>query len=110
MDLNQLAKVVAPEFACDDRFSAALTLAALEVSPTHCYRDKVVVLLAAHMLAMADRSALASGPVSSMSEGGLSISFAGGSNMPTPYGNEIRRLNRLCYGITAMTGWEVPDA
>lgn len=100
--------VLAPQFVDDPRMSYAIQLAGDEVNPSHCYHDKAVVLLAAHMLEMGDRAG-AGGAVTSKTEGGLSVSFSAGnvtgSLGDTGYGREVERLNRLCYGMSARTGW-----
>lgn len=121
--MEALIALLAPAYAEDPRMPAAILLAEQEVDPNHCYHDRVVVLLAAHMLEMADRGATGGGEeggaasgqvVKSMSEGGLSISYgsdfnagssSGTSLDSTTYGQEVLRLNQLCYGITAQTGW-----
>ena len=100
--------VLAPQFVDDPRMQYAIELANDEVNPSHCYHDKVVVLLAAHMLEMGDRAGVG-GAVTSKTEGGLSVSFNVGQSTgalgDTGYGREVDRLNRLCYGLTARTGW-----
>lgn len=102
--------VLAPEYANDPRMPAAMLLASEEVSSSHCYRERVVVLLAAHMLSMGDRAGVG-GAVASKREGDLSVAFSQpiigdrGLLADTGYGQEVQRLNRLCYGMTAMTGW-----
>ena len=106
--------VLAPQYAEDPRMQYAIQLAITEVNLNHCYYDRVVVLLAAHMLEISGRAG-AGGPVTSRSEGGLSISFGTGQNSSgslgdTGYGREVDRLNRLCYGMSARTGWLNGDA
>lgn len=102
--------VLAPQYVDDPRMQYAIALANGEVNQSHCYHDRVVVLLAAHMLEMGDRAG-AGGAVSSKSEGGLSVSFGAGDYKgllgDTGYGREVDRLNRLCYGLTARTAWNV---
>lgn len=112
MAIEDLIPILAPEFVNDSRMPAALTLAGTNVAVDHCYHDQVVVLMAAHILTMADRSADGNsqvGAATSLREGGLSVSF-GDSGVAGPlgttgYGVEIDRLNKLCYGLGAMTAW-----
>lgn len=104
-----LIPILAPEFVDDDRMEGALLIAAKQVDLDHCYHDEVVVLLAAHLLAGADRGGTG-GAIKSESEGGLSRTFAdagasGDGLGLTSYGQEVSRLNRLCYGLTARTAW-----
>ena len=98
---------LAPQFVDDPRMPAVISIAGKQVSPDHCYREEVVVLLAAHMLELGDRAG-AGGAVSSKSEGGLSVSFSVGDATgllgDTSYGRQVERLNRLCYGLSARTG------
>lgn len=102
--------VLAPEYANDPRMPAAMQLAGEEVGPSHCYRERVVVLLAAHMLAMGDRAGVG-GAVASKREGDVAVAFSQpiigdrGLLADTGYGQEVQRLHRLCYGMSAMTGW-----
>ena len=107
--MSALVAILAPQFVDDPRMTYAMQIAGEEVSLSHCYRDRVVVLLAAHMLEMGDRAG-ASGSVASRSEGGLSISFNSGNSSgllaDTSYGLEVQRLNLLCYGFSARTAWQ----
>ena len=113
MSAIDLIPILAPAYVNDARLPAAIEMAQTQVAAGHCYYDQVVALLAAHTLSVADRGAEfagVSGNVQSMSEGGLSISFGNSSDISgslgsTTYGNEIDRLNRLCYGFTARTAW-----
>lgn len=104
-----LVRVLAPPFVDDPRMELAMTLAGQEVSLTHCFREQVVVLLAAHKLEMGDRAGVG-GSVASEREGALERTYhaanaSDGLLAGTSYGLEVARLNRLCYGITAGTGW-----
>lgn len=109
--LAEITAVYAPAFVDDSRMPIAIEIAGKQVATNHCFHDEVVVLLAAHMLEMGDRAG-SGGAVTSRSEGGLSISFAAGSGLlgTTSYGQEVERLNHLCYGLTARTGWLAEDA
>ena len=112
-ELEQLLAILAPSFAGDPRLPGALALAITRVAPGHCFRSQVIALLVAHMLQTADIAALGGGggAITSMKEGGLSITYSdskdiGGTGFTsTRYGQEIQRLNHLCYGMTATTGW-----
>lgn len=104
----EIIAVYAPAYVDDPRMPAAISIAEKQVNPEHCFYEEVVVLLAAHMLEIGDRAG-AGGTVASKSEGGLSISYNAGSSSgllgTTSYGMQIESLNRLCYGLTARTGW-----
>ena len=120
-----LVDLLAPAFKDDPRWQDALLLADDEVSPAHCFRDRVIVLLAAHMLEIADKgvsagSGMGSGSstqqVQSKREGDLATTFfeakqqadvadSSGALGQTAYGAEVLRLNRLCFGMAARTAW-----
>lgn len=120
-----LVDLLAPAYKDDTRWPEALLLAADEVSPDHCYRDRVIVLLAAHMLEIADKgvsagSGMGSGSttqqVQTKKEGDISVTYfenkqqadtsdSSGALGQTAYGAEVLRLNRLCFGMTARTAW-----
>lgn len=106
MAFDPMVQVLAPAFAEDVRMELAIEVAGEEVAANHCYRARVVVLLAAHMLAMADRAG-SGGAVASESEGGVSVSYTAARSddalASTSYGQEVLRLNRLCFGMSAMT-------
>lgn len=99
-----LIPTIAPEFAGVDA-SAAIAVAEMQVGPNLC-RDKrplLVAYLAAHIMSLGNRTAQAggaSGEVSSLSEGQLSISFGASGVMgglgQTAYGVEYDRLSRGC--------------
>lgn len=103
-----LVRLLAPQFVDDPRIPLAMELAAEEVDPDHTYRDRVVVLLAAHMIEMGDRAGV-SGTVASKREGQLEVTFTSGDSSSllagTSYGAEAARLHRLHVGIAAGTGW-----
>lgn len=110
MAYADLIPVLAPDLVGNPGWPIAIELAEEELAPDHCYHDRVVVLLAAHILTLANRGGSGGGgPVKSMSEGGLSISFGDSGSKSalgaTPYGSEVLRLNYLCYGMTARTAW-----
>lgn len=102
-----LLSVVAPQYVSDPRVENALSMVLAQVSPTHCYFEQVVALMVAHTLTMADRGGVA-GQVSSEKEGDLERTYAYARESgisASSYGVEVKRLNRLCYGMTARTGW-----
>jgi hypothetical protein len=107
--MEALVAALAQPYVNDPRMAAALLLAADEVHPEHCYRDRVVVLTAAHMLAMGDRAGVG-GAVASQREGGLEVTYfqaaSSGGLADTAYGLEVKRLNFLCFGLTARTAWQ----
>lgn len=105
-----LIPILAPEFVGNPNLSGAILMAETLVSVDHCYRDQVIALVAAHYLTIAGLGGAASGQVLSETEGGLSRTFAAASTSSggmgkTSYGQEVERLNRLCYGLTARTAW-----
>ena len=107
-------EVIAPDLAASPQAAAAIALASTQVNATHCYYDAVVANLAAHMLAMAVRQG-STGAVTSKREGDLAISFAAPSValsdlQATSYGQEVDRLNRLCYGLSARFAFEAQPA
>lgn len=110
MSAIDLIPILAPEFVGDPRLEAVIAMLTPQVSVEHCYFDQVLALMAAHTLSLADRGGSSSGPIVSESEGGLSRTYGGGSqgsgpNGSTGYGQEVDRLNRLCYGLSARTAW-----
>lgn len=104
----QVFAVIAPQYGTDPRAVWAMELAVEQIPLDHCFYGSAVANLAAHMMAVGDRAGVG-GAVTGRSEGALSISFssevASGLLGGTAYGQELMRLNRLCYGITARTGW-----
>lgn len=103
-----LIPIIAPELIGNSNLSGAITLAESQVAADHCYRDAAIANLAAHILTLARRGGSA-GAVSGKTEGSLSISYGAQAVMgaigTTAYGQELTRLNRLCYGMAARTGW-----
>ena len=110
-DLRGIGAVLCPNFVSDPRFEAAVAIARKHIDPEHCFHDEVVVLLAAHLITLG-KTGGTPGQVVSKSEGSVSISYAQGSSngglSSTSYGQEIERLNALCYGgFSARTAWLV---
>lgn len=106
--INTLLPILAPDFVGDPRIIGAVAMAETEVAPDHCFHDRVVVLMAAHMLAIGDGGGTGSGQVTSKREGGLAITYGEGSSKDpldmTSYGREAKRLTLLCAGgFVAMT-------
>lgn len=107
-EITALLPILAPDFVGDPRIAGAIILAEEEVAPDHCFHDRVVILMAAHMLALADGGGTGSGQVTSKREGQLAITYGeGNSSDPldlTSYGREAKRLTLLCAGgFVAMT-------
>lgn len=107
--LAELLPILAPAHVGSASIATAVELAELEVALDHCFRDQVVVLMAAHKLLLG-ASGAQTGQVKSKTEGDLSITYetsgesVGAGLDGTGYGREALRLTRLCYGgITAMT-------
>lgn len=100
--------IIAPELVGNANLSGAITMADGQVAADHCYRDSAIANLAAHILTLSKRGG-SSGAVTSKSEGSLSIGYGSqaviGALGTTSYGQELTRLNRLCYGVSARTGW-----
>lgn len=96
--------VIASEFAATDA-TDAIALAELQIAPGLCgdRRPMLVAYLAAHILTIAARAGGASGVVSSVKEGQLSINYGGASGASsspglgsTSYGQEYDRMSRAC--------------
>lgn len=107
MDPIEIFRAIAPEFDYleDDDLERYLEIAGLEVPIGFCgdKRPLLVAYLIAHMVTIARRSMGASGEVSSITEGSLSISYGKGNNISksiglsnTSYGQEYDRLFRSC--------------
>lgn len=105
-----LIQIVAPELAGNANLNGAITMAEGQVAANHCQRESAVAYLAAHILTIAGRGGTG-GAVTSETEGSLSRSFGSTGSTDglgsTSYGQEVQRLNRLCYGLSARTGWPV---
>ena len=106
-----LIPVIAPELTDNPQLAGALVIAESRVAADHCQREQAVAYMAAHVLTIAGRGG-AGGAVASETEGSLSRSFSTGSGDTgglgsTAYGQEVQRLNRICYGMSARTGWPV---
>lgn len=100
-----LISVIAPDLAMHDGLAPAIEMAGAQVSASHCYRDVVIANMAAHILTLGGRGG-SGGAITSESEGGLSRSYGTSRTdglAATSYGQEVERLNRLCYGGTART-------
>lgn len=94
----ELLPTIAPEFSGVDA-SAAISVAEMQIAEGLCgdKRPLLVAYLAAHVLTLGQRSGAAGG-VSSLREGGLSVSYHGGGEGigATSYGAEYDRLSRGC--------------
>lgn len=103
-----LIPIVAPELVANANLAGAITIAEGQIAAGHCQRELAVAYLAAHILTMSKRAGSA-GTVTSKTEGSLSIGYGAQSVMgalgATSYGQELSRINRLCYGMAARTGW-----
>ena len=106
-----LIPIIAPELAGHAGLAGAVTMAEGQIAADHCFLDQVVAYTAAHILTVAGRGGTG-GAVTSETEGGLSRSFGvaggvvGATRLDsTAYGLEAQRLNRLCYGFSARTGY-----
>ena len=107
-ELAALLPIIAPDFVGDPRIVGAVALAEGEVAADHCFRNRVLILMAAHMLALADGGGTGSGQITSKREGQLAITYGeGNSSDPldtTSYGREAKRLTLICAGgFVAMT-------
>lgn len=106
--LAALLPVLAPAYVGNAAITTAVELAETEVAAGHCYRDQVVILIAAHKLTLG-ASGAQQGQVKSKTEGDLSITYetagesVGEGLAGTGYGREALRLTRLCYGFSALT-------
>lgn len=96
--------IIAPEFK-DIDYSGAIEVANIQIAPDLCgaKRPLLVAYLAAHTLTIANPTGLASGSLSSVTEGGTSITFKNGQSSnkstglsSTKYGEEYDRLSRGC--------------
>jgi hypothetical protein len=113
MTPSDLIPIIAPELISAPSLAGALDMAEDQVAAGHCKRVYAVAYLAAHILTVAGRAGTG-GAVTSESEGSLSRGYAiaggviGMTRMDsTSYGQEVQRLNRICYGLSARTGWPV---
>jgi hypothetical protein len=105
---SDILSAIAPELDAVDPIVRDLHLGLAEDQTGKAYkgaRDHAVALLAAHTLTAAQRGG-ASGAVSQLKEGGLSVGFAGREGATdlesTSYGAELVRLRRS-YIMTART-------
>ena len=103
-----LIPIIASELVGHANLAGAITMAEGQIAADHCFLDEVVAYTAAHILTVAGRSG-SGGAIASETEGSLSRSFAAGGDGAglgsTSYGLEVKRLNRLCYGFSARTGY-----
>lgn len=107
MAAADLIPVIAPELVGNAQLAAAIEMAGAQVSSSHCYRDVVIANMAAHILTVGGRGG-SGGAITSETEGGLSRSYGAAKTdglAATSYGQEVERLNRLCYGLSARTAW-----
>lgn len=113
MTAEEYLLIIAPEFDGVD-VTGAIEIAEVRVAAGFCgdKRDLIVAYLAAHILAMAGRKSNIDGGIKSLSEGGLSISYASADNdvnnnyTSTPYGREYETLVKSCI-FTPRTGRSV---
>lgn len=100
-----LIPIIAPELVGHANLADAIVMVTDEVAADHPYFDRVVANLAAHVMTLSARGGSA-GAVTSESEGSLSRGY-GAVGMTrldtTAYGQEVQRLNRMAYGMTART-------
>lgn len=108
-----LIPIIAPELVGNCNLYGAIDMAEEQVAAGHCKRTQAVAYLAAHILTVAGRGGTG-GAVTSETEGSLSRGYGVAGGVvgmtrldSTSYGNEVQRLNRLCYGLSARTGWPV---
>ena len=102
-----LIPVIAPDLVLNDGLAAAIEMAGAQVAANHCYREVVIANMAAHILTIGARGG-SGGAITAESEGGLSRSYGAAKTdglAATSYGQEVERLNRLCYGLSARTAW-----
>ncbi len=107
MPAVDLIHVIAPDLADNPNIYAAIEVATAQVAENHCYRDVVIANMAAHILTIGARGG-SGGAITAESEGGLSRSYGATKTDglgATSYGQEVERLNRLCYGLSARTAW-----
>lgn len=95
---EELLPLIAAEHAADPNRVTFLELAEGQVGQVFgAQRDLAVAHLAAHMLTLSKRQG-DGGAIASRSEGGVSISYAGGQRSQeldqTVYGKEFKRLRR----------------
>ena len=114
MSASEVLSAIAPQFDTDPNRDALIVQAEEATSSTHfgSQRERAVALRAAHFLSLYTSSARldgSGGPVTSKSEGSLSIGFGGaGSNSrsslaQTSYGQELLDLIKS-YPVAGITG------
>lgn len=111
MTAVDLIPIIAPELEGSPQLSGAVTMAEGQIAADHCQREQAVAYMAAHILTIAERNGTG-GAVTSETEGSLSRGFGVAGGVvgmtrldSTSYGSEVQRLNRICYGLSARTGW-----
>lgn len=109
MAAADLIPIIAPELVGNANLAGAITMAEEQLAVDHCRREQAVAYMAAHILTIATRGGTG-GAVASETEGSLSRSYSNGTVTvsrldSTAYGQEVARLNRICYGLSARTGW-----
>ena len=96
-----LIATIAPEFVDSAQLNGAIDIADMQTAEGLCgdKRPLLVAYLAAHVLTLASRKG-SGGPITSLTEGSLSIGFGSsgvmGSLSQTGYGQEYYRLSRAC--------------
>lgn len=111
---SDILSAIAPNFDSATNRSLFIELAESRTSSTHygANRSQAVALWAAHMIALATASeydGVSGGPVSSKSEGDLSISYATSSTSSdlasTSYGRQLLGLRRASGTGISVTGF-----
>lgn len=109
MAAADLIPVIAPELVSAPTLAGALAMAEDQIAADHCQREQAVAYMAAHILTIAMRNGTG-GAVTSETEGSLSRGYGVSGSATrldsTSYGSEVQRLNRICYGLSARTGWQ----
>ena len=107
MAAADLIPIIAPELVGNANLAGAIAMAGDQLAADHCRREQAVAYMAAHILTIATRGGTG-GAVTSETEGSLSRGFGTAGGMTrldsTAYGQEVARLNRICYGLSARTG------
>lgn len=111
MAAADLIPIIAPELVGNANLAGAITMAEEQLAVDHCRREQAVAYMAAHILTIATRGGTG-GAVTSETEGSLSRGFGTAGGVvgmtrldSTSYGQEVARMNRICYGLSARTGW-----
>lgn len=105
MTEKEIFELIAPQLLEDEEaVDDAIKVANIQIAEGFCgdKRPLLIAYLAAHLLVLAQRQGGASGSLSSLSEGQLSVGFTqsgadlGASLSQTLYGAEYDRLSRGC--------------